>query len=84
MLKWQDGSNYSELALPICHLYIYPTNVRQDNANWRIVIEDGEYGDGPNLAEKEVPAADMDALKRQAIAFLREKLLETLEIIDNG
>jgi hypothetical protein len=94
-LKWEHYGDAASLRLPICEIYIHPRNEwNPDKSSWnapsyivvgyKITLLDGEYGDGENFAEEEVPPADMDTLKQQAIAFLREKIQETLTLLDEG
>jgi hypothetical protein len=88
MLQWNDTPYWSELELPIGRLTLrargYSSDPEQNIIAYKIVIEDGEYGDGGNFAEKEIAIADLEAAKQEAIAFLREKIQETLTLLDEG
>lgn len=82
---WVDTNYYSEMYLPIGRLILYrlPRSLGEAVAGYRIVLEDGEYGDGGNFAEKETAITDLDTAKQEAIAFLREKIQETLALLDD-
>jgi hypothetical protein len=93
-LKWEHYGDAASLRLPICEIYIHPRNEWNPDKSWnapslivagyKITLLDGEYGDGGNFAEKEIAIADLEAAKQEAIAFLREKIQETLTLLDEG
>lgn len=87
MAQWKDTPYWSQLELPIGRLSLNSIKgfgLDKPITGYNIVLEDGEYGDGSNFAEKEIAVTDLAVAKQEAISFLREKIQETLEVIDNG
>jgi hypothetical protein len=92
-LQWEERwPYYLQLDLPIGRLYISPRKEWNPDKSWNapnqitvgytLQLDDG--GEGHTFAVKEVPPANMEDLKHQGIEWLREKIQETLTLLDEG